>query len=80
MQAEWIIAALLVVLCWMSWRYVTLRRQVDDYTRTVSRAARSDELPPQGLPTDRKGLEQLANAVAALSADFEKQNILFSSK
>ncbi len=73
MQAEWIIAALLVVLCWMSWRYVTLRRQVDDYTRTVSRAARSDELPPQGLPTDIKGLEQLSNAVAALSADFEKQ-------
>jgi two-component system, OmpR family, phosphate regulon sensor histidine kinase PhoR len=67
-----VIIVLSLALGWMGWRYAALRRSVDAYARTVSRAANAGQTSPQ-LPTDINDLEQLSNAVHALAATFHLQ-------
>src|SRR4051812_23538123 len=67
-----LIALLLIILAWMSWRYISLRRSVDAYTRTISRATKND-LSPRGLPTDIKNIESLSSAVHALISTLNLQ-------
>ncbi|RPH56176.1 MAG: hypothetical protein EHM81_13510, partial [Chloroflexi bacterium] len=75
-----LIAALLITVLWISWRYLSLRRRVAAYARTVSRAAQGENPAPslalsivEGLPTDIQDLEQLSNAVHALASTFNLQ-------
>jgi two-component system phosphate regulon sensor histidine kinase PhoR len=65
-------AALGLLLLWMSWRYASLRRKLDAYTRTVRRAAGSEK-PALELPTDTPGLEPLSNTVHSLAAAYTVQ-------
>lgn len=62
-----LIALLLALLLWMTWRHTRLRRSVETYTRTLRRAAESDK-PALELPTDIQNIEELSNAVLALAA------------
>src|SRR5689334_13266040 len=67
-----IIALLALALAWMSWRYLSLRRNADGYARAVFRAAKGD-LSPGDLPTDIESLDSLSNATHALVANFNVQ-------
>jgi two-component system phosphate regulon sensor histidine kinase PhoR len=67
-----LIAALLIALIWISWRYVLLRRSLDSYARTISRVANGD-LSPLDLPTDIENLESISSAVHALVLTFNLQ-------
>jgi two-component system phosphate regulon sensor histidine kinase PhoR len=69
----WILILLLVIaLGWMSWRYISLRRAVDDYAGAIFRAARGD-LPTLNLPSDIQNIEFLSNTIASLQAEFDHQ-------
>ena len=64
-----LLSALIIVIIafvWLAFIYVSLRRRLDRYTRTV-RKITEDELPVTGLPEDEKGLEDLSNAVKTLA-------------
>jgi len=56
---------LLLALVWVSWRHISLRRNLDHYTRAISELSKSDGLPGD-LQGDIPDLEQLSNAVRAL--------------
>ncbi len=56
---------------WFAWRYVSLRRSVQDYARTVRRMAEDEQ--PQELPQDVKGLEDLSNTINQLVSTFNLQ-------
>jgi two-component system, OmpR family, phosphate regulon sensor histidine kinase PhoR len=60
----------LLALLWISWRYASLRRSLDDFARTVRRAI-VEEQTSISLPTDRSGVEELSSAVRALIQLFE---------
>jgi two-component system phosphate regulon sensor histidine kinase PhoR len=67
----WLLAAvLLIVLLWMSGRYISLRRSADDYARAIRRAAEGD-LSPHDLPTDIEGFAAVSSSVHALIAAFD---------
>ena len=69
----WIAIVLLaVVLVWSLVRYRALRRRLEEYSARVRRAA-DGSAPASGLPADVAGLEQISNAVVALSAAFDFQ-------
>lgn len=71
-----IIFFLAVLLLWISWLYLSLRRKMDSYAQTVRRAANND-LSPHNLPTDIQSLEAISSAVHALTASFElRQTVL----
>jgi len=61
---------LLVGVAFLSWRYIRLRRSLDEYATTVRRAAQGD-LSPAALPEDVTGLEDISNAVHSLVATFD---------
>lgn len=63
---------LLMALVWMSWRYILLRRHVDDYTGSVSRAVKEKRTPLE-LPTDVKNIEALSNSVHLLVSALSQQ-------
>jgi two-component system, OmpR family, phosphate regulon sensor histidine kinase PhoR len=65
-----IIALLLTILAWMSWRYVSLRRSADNYARAIRRAAEGN-LSPEELPTDIENFEALSSSVHALASAFD---------
>ncbi len=60
----------LFLLAWMSWRYAALRRSIEDYARTVRRAA-SGDLSPRNLPTDFPNLSAISSAISALTEAYE---------
>jgi two-component system, OmpR family, phosphate regulon sensor histidine kinase PhoR len=57
----------LVAAGWSAWRYLALRRRLDDYARALRRE------DPFALPTDVKGIEDVSNAVNAFVAAFKLQ-------
>lgn len=57
---------LAVALTWLSIRYLSLRRRMDIYARTIRRAA-DDEIALTDLSEDEKGMEELSNAVKTLA-------------
>jgi len=65
-----IIAILLIIILWMSWQYISLRRSADVYARAIRRAAEGD-LSTRDLPTDIKGFESLSSSVHALIQAFD---------
>ena len=62
----------LVSLLWLGWRYGSLRRQLNQYTRALREVAEG-EFAPQALPADVQGLEELSNAVTNLLTTFNFQ-------
>ena len=67
-----LVLILLVVLVWLGWRYLSLRRQLNQYTQNLRNAAEG-ELAPQALPEDVRGLEELSNAFKNLLSTFNFQ-------
>ena len=67
-----LILILLVALVWLGWRYISLRRQLNQYSHNLRNAAEG-ELAPQALPEDVQGLEELSNAVKNLLSNFNFQ-------
>ena len=65
-----LITVLLITTLWMSWRYLSLRRNAESYARAIRRAAEGD-LSPRDLPTDIKDLELLSSAIHALVQTFD---------
>jgi two-component system, OmpR family, phosphate regulon sensor histidine kinase PhoR len=61
---------LMVGVIFLSWRYIRLRRRLEEYAATVRRAAQGD-LSPAVLPVDVAGLENISNAVHSLVAVFD---------
>jgi two-component system phosphate regulon sensor histidine kinase PhoR len=61
---------LLVGIVFLSWRYIRLRRSLDEYAATVRRAAQG-ALLPAALPEDVARLENISNAVHSLVAVFD---------
>ncbi|MBN2386446.1 MAG: PAS domain-containing protein [Anaerolineales bacterium] len=60
----------LLLAAWLGWRFVRLRRRLDDYARTVRRAAwKGNTLLPRDVPA----LEELSNAVRDLVAELNDQ-------
>jgi two-component system phosphate regulon sensor histidine kinase PhoR len=57
----------LVLAAWFAWRYASLRRRVDEYARLVRRN-------PDRLPTDKKDLEDLSNAIVLQRSTFEARH------
>ncbi len=68
-----IVFILIILLLWMSWRHLSLRRRINSYTQALRRAGESDKPTPQ-LPTDIKDIEALSNAVHNLSQTFDLRN------
>jgi two-component system phosphate regulon sensor histidine kinase PhoR len=69
----WVVVLVgLVVVAWLTYRYVKLRRRLYDYAHLVRRAAEGD-LSPLALPTDVPGLEDLSNAARSLIGTFNLQ-------
>lgn len=65
-----IIAFLVILLLWMSWRMVSLRRGMDSLTRAVRRAASGEQASPQ-LDTDHQALDELSGALQSLARHYE---------
>lgn len=65
-----LVATLLLVLVWISWRHLSLRRTLETYAHTLRRAGENDK-PTLALPTDIQNIEALSNAVHALAAASE---------
>ncbi len=67
-----LITVLLIIALWMSWRYFSLRRKIDSYTRTLYRASESDK-PALELTADIKDIEALSNAVYGLTETYHQR-------
>ena len=63
---------LLVGAAFLSWRYIRLRRSLDEYAATIRRAAQG-ALSHVALPEDVAGLENISNAAHSLVAVFDMQ-------
>jgi two-component system, OmpR family, phosphate regulon sensor histidine kinase PhoR len=61
---------LLVGVAFLSWRYIHLRRNLDEYAATIRRAAQGAP-SPAALPEDVTGLDNISNAVHSLVAVFD---------
>lgn len=69
---NFLLAALVIALLalgWISWRYISLRRNVDDYARFIQRAAQGN-LSAHQLPVDIHRIEALSSSVRALISTF----------
>jgi two-component system phosphate regulon sensor histidine kinase PhoR len=62
----------LLALLWLGWRYITLRRRLNQYTHTL-RETNDGAFAPQVMPEDVQGLEELSNAVKNLLSTFNSQ-------
>ena len=56
----------IIAFAWLAFRYTSLRRRLDHYSRTV-RKITEDGLPVAGFPEDEKGLENLSNTIKTLA-------------
>jgi len=61
---------LLVGVAFLSWRYIRLRRRLDEYATSLRRATQTAP-SPTAFPEDVAGLENISNAVHALVAVFD---------
>ncbi len=61
---------LLVGVAFLSWRYIRLRRRLDEYAAIIRRTTQGT-LSPANLPEDVAGLENISNAVHSLVAAFD---------
>ena len=64
-----IIILLLIALIWMSWRYILLRRSIDAYASSISRAAKEGP-SARKLPRYIKNIEALSSANHSLVSAF----------
>ena len=64
-----ILGLTLLALIWMSWRYILLRRSIDAYASTLSRAAK-EEPATRRLPRDFKNIETLSIAAYNLISTY----------
>jgi two-component system phosphate regulon sensor histidine kinase PhoR len=53
-----------ILALWFAWRYIDLKRRMNDYARFLHGK-------PQNLPADVKKLENLSNAIASLKMGFD---------
>ncbi len=65
MSLFWLLFPLLILLFYLAWQLLRLRRRLNHYTRLLRRAAEGDP-SPLALPADFPGLEELSNATKAL--------------
>ncbi len=56
----------LLLAVWFAWRYIYLRKRIEQYTELVKRL-------PDELPTDFKQLETISNAIASLKTNFDSK-------
>jgi two-component system, OmpR family, phosphate regulon sensor histidine kinase PhoR len=63
---------LLVGIAFLSWRYIHLRRSLDEYAATIRRAAQGAP-SPAALPEDVAELDNISNAVHSLVTVFDLQ-------
>lgn len=61
-----LVTGLLITLLWISWRYISLRRNINSCTRALRRAGESDK-PGLSLLPDIKDIEPLSKAVRRLA-------------
>lgn len=61
-----LVTGLLITLLWISWRYISLRRNINSCTRALRRAGESDK-PGLSLLPDIKDIEPLSKAVRSLA-------------
>jgi two-component system phosphate regulon sensor histidine kinase PhoR len=61
-----------LALVWLTWRYIALRRKLDEFSRRIEHAA-SGDFAPGSLPTDIQNLEQVSNAVHTLVKSFDRR-------
>ena len=64
-----LLPALIIVIiafAWLAFKYVSLRRRLDRFSRTV-RKITEDDLRVTDLPEDENGLEELSNAIKTLA-------------
>ena len=67
-----LIVLLLLLLAWMSWQTILLRRNADLYTQAIARAVRGEQSPLE-LPADVKGIESLSSGVYSLVTILNQQ-------
>ena len=67
-----LIGLLFILLAWISWRYILLRRSAALYTQAVARAVRGEQSPLE-LPADVKGIESLSGGVYSLVTILNQQ-------
>jgi len=60
------------ILAWVSIRYITMRRQLRDYQKTLREAVGSGA-PLLNLPANVKGLESISNSLKALVTSMSEQ-------
>ena len=72
MFTYFIIGLLLILLAWMSWRTILLRRNADLYAQAIARAVRGEQSPLE-LPADVKGIESLSSGVYSLVTILNQQ-------
>ena len=65
-----VLVVALLTLGWFTWRYFQLRRSMDLFAQTIRRTTQ-EKLPIVELPRDVSGLEDLSNAVKALTLSLE---------
>jgi len=61
-----------LALGWLTWRYIALRRKLNEFSRRIEHAAAGD-FAPDSLPTDIPNLEQTSNAVHTLVMSFDRR-------
>ena len=72
MSLYFLIGLLFILLAWISWRYILLRRSAALYTQAVARAVRGEQSPLE-LPADVKGIESLSGGVYSLVTILNQQ-------
>ncbi len=60
------------LLLWFGWRYYSLRRRIDAFSKTLRDVTISFPIPAE-LPQDLPKLEELSNAVAALNTQLQRK-------
>jgi two-component system phosphate regulon sensor histidine kinase PhoR len=69
-----VLVVALLVLGWFTWRYYHLRRNLRSFSELL-RHTTQEKLSAESLPRDVSGLEDLSNAVRALSASLEARSL-----
>jgi len=72
MPISWLLVPLLFLLLFLGWKFLRLRRRLNDYTHLLHRAVEG-ELSPLALPADFPALEDLSNTLKALMAALNGQ-------
>ncbi|MFH2038910.1 MAG: hypothetical protein ABIJ65_05690, partial [Chloroflexota bacterium] len=68
------LVVLLLTLGWFTWRYFHLRRSIEAFSQLLHRTTQ-EKLSVVELPRDVSGLEDLSNAVKALTLSLEAHSL-----